>query len=381
MEQLYRDYPNDHEAAAFYALSLVAIEPPTLANRKAAADILEKLFSVEPDHPGAAHYLIHAYDTPELAQLGLAAARRYAQIAPSAPHAVHMPSHIFARLGLWQEDISSNLDSIAAARRGGALHMGDEGQQFHAIDFLAYAYLQSGRESEVPPLIQEMKALPETKDMYVIGYDPRISAIIELSAMYALELHHWSEAASLIPIPVKTGADDSITYWARAIGAARSGNLIQAREDIEKIDTIHKAMLAEKKADWAVDVDQDHKEASAWLAHAEGRNDEGIAQLRPIADKEEGEFEVSEGIPAREMLGDILMEMNRPEEALAEYEADLKVNPNRFNAVYGAARAAELAGAREKAARYYSQLVKDCSDGNSNRPELNLARSFTESRN
>src|SRR5258706_1090833 len=190
MKKVYESYPDDHEAAAFYALSLLASEPhddATFANRKQAAAILEKLFATEPDHPGVAHYLIHSYDKPQLAQLGLPAARRYAQVAPAAPHALHMPSHIFARVGLWQDDINSNLASIAATRKTAAMHMGGEGHQFHAMSFLFYAYLQSGRESDARALMDEVKAMPAMHDMYGVGFDPHLAALAHFEALYPVE--------------------------------------------------------------------------------------------------------------------------------------------------------------------------------------------------
>src|SRR5438105_4302453 len=225
MENMYTKYPDDREAAAFYALSLLASEPDddtTFAARKKAAEVLEKLFAIEPNHPGIAHYLIHSYDKPHLAQLGLPAARNYAKIAPAAPHALHMPSHIFARLGLWQDDINSNLASIVATRKTAAMHMGGEGHQVHAMDFLVYAYLQSGREAEAQRVIEEVKSMPAMKDMYGTGYDPRSFALTLFPVRYALELHRWSEAASLTPVKNATEGDPAITYFARAIGAARS---------------------------------------------------------------------------------------------------------------------------------------------------------------
>jgi tetratricopeptide (TPR) repeat protein len=380
MDTAYQRYPDDREAAAFYALSLLASEPDndtTFANRKQAAAILEKLFAVEPDHPGIAHYLIHSYDKPQLAELGLPAARRYAAIAPAAPHALHMPSHIFARLGLWQDDIDSNLASIAATRKSAAMHMGGEGHQFHAMDFLVYAYLQSGREAEAQQVIDEVKAMPAKKDdMYGMDFDPRTSALVTFSARYALEMHHWTDAASLAPVPGAKTGDSSITYWARAIGAARTGNMAEARKDVAEIETIHSTLLKEKKTSFAEAVDQDHQEASAWLAHAEGNNDEAIKTLRTIAEKEEAEGDEPLAIPAREMLADMMLDMNRPEQALAEYEADLKFNPNRFNGLYGAALAAEKAGKSDKSNNYYARLVKICSGSNSDRPELSHAKAL-----
>lgn len=378
MAKVYAKYPEDHEAAAFYALSLLASEPEndtTFANRKQAGAILEKLFEAEPNHPGIAHYLIHTYDKPQLAQLGLPAARRYAQIAPSAPHAVHMPSHIFARLGLWQDDINSNLASIAATRKATEMHMGGEGHEFHAMDYLVYAYMQSGREADALKVIEEVKAMPPMKDMYGMGYDPRTYALIAFPARYALEMHHWAAAAALTPNADATGGDGSITYWARAIGAARSGNAAQARADIEHIDAIHKTLLDRKKKGAAEAVEQDRKEAAAWLDHAEGKNDAAIASLRGIAEKQEASGDESDyETPAREMVADMLLDMKHPAEALAEYKTSLKFFPNRFDSLYGAAQAAELAGQSSQASEYYAVLVSTCEGGSSMRPELAKAK-------
>jgi tetratricopeptide (TPR) repeat protein len=373
MGRMYQKYPDDREAAAFYALSLLASEPDndtTFTNRKQAAAVLEKLFAVEPDHPGVAHYLIHSYDKPQLAQLGLPAARRYAKIAPAAPHALHMPSHIFARLGLWQDDIDSNVASIAATRKTAAMHMGGEGHQFHAMDFLVYAYLQCGREGEAKKVIDEVAAMPAMKDMYGVGFDMRAYAATKFPALYDLELHRWSEAAELQPVSGATGGDSSITYWARAIGATRTGNLAQARRDIGQMEKIRKQLLADKKKEWADAVETDRKEASAWLKHAQHKDKEATQLLREIAEHEEAVGEESTGIPAREMLADLLLDSKRPAEALTEYETALKFDPNRFNGLSGAARAAEMAGEAEKAKNYYAQLVKVCEGSGSDRPEL-----------
>ena len=380
MEAAYQRYPEDREAAAFYALSLLASEPDndtTFANRKQAAAVLEKLLVVEPDHPGVAHYLIHSYDEPQLAELGLPAARRYAKIAPAAPHALHMPSHIFARLGLWQDDIDSNLASIAATRKTAAMHMGGESHQFHAMDFLTYAYLQSGHEADAQRVIDEVKAMPATKDnMYGMDYDPRAASLVAFSARYVLEMHHWADAAALPLIPGAKTGDNSITYWARAIGAARSGNVADAHKDVAEIDAIHATLLKQKKKGFAEAVEQDRQEGAAWVAHAEGNNDEAVKALRTIAEKEEAEGEEPLAIPAREMLADMLLEMKRPEQALAEYENDLKFNPNRFNGLYGAARAAEMAGKSEKSNAYYAQIVQLCAGSSSDRPELSRAKAL-----
>jgi len=217
--------------------------------------------------------------------------------------------------------------------------------------------------------------MPSMKDMYGKGYDPRVYALAAFPARYALEMHHWAEAASLTPVPEARAGDGSITYWAQAIGAARSGNVAQARIDIEHIDGIHKALLDQKKKGFAEAVDQDRKEAAAWLDHAQGKNEAAIAALRAIAEKQESSGDESDGgIPAREMLADMLLEMKRPAQALAEYKTGLKFFPNRFNSLYGAAQAAEMAGQASEATEYYAVLVKTCEGSNSERPELAKAK-------
>ena len=252
MEQVSSHNPNDHEAAAFYALSLLASEPDhdtTNANRKQAAAILEKLFAEEPNHPGVAHYLIHTYDKPDMAQLGLPAARKYAQLAPAAPHALHMPGHIFARLGLWQDDINSNLASIAATQKETAMHMGGEGHQFHAMDFLVYAYLQVGREADAQKIIDEVRAMPPMHDMYGMGTDPRLFALSAFPADYELELHHWSQAAQLVPVDGASDLEQSTTYVARAIGASRMGDAAQVQKELAQLVAIQKKHDPGKKKD------------------------------------------------------------------------------------------------------------------------------------
>jgi tetratricopeptide (TPR) repeat protein len=376
MQDVYQRNPQDHEAAAFYALSLLASEPDNgsnQGNRKKAAAVLEQVFAAEPNHPGVIHYLIHTYDTQEMAALGLPAARRYAQIAPAAPHALHMPSHIFARLGLWQDDINSNLASIAASRK--YAEMGDEGHEFHAMDFLFYAYMQSGRESDAHQLIEEVKAMPPMKDMYGMGFDPRISELVVFEGMYPLELHKWQEAAALELVPGASIGDESITHWARAIGMAHRGKAADARKEIAEIESIRKKLAEQKKSKSTLDaIDQDRKEAEAWAEYSEGKKEHAISILRSIAEKNPGVYQASDQIPAREMLADMLLEMNRPADALAEYQADLKTNPNRFDSLYGAARAAEQGGQSEKASDYFAQLVKNCEASNSDRPELAEAK-------
>src|SRR5277367_692947 len=376
MEKVYQKYPDDHEAAAFYALSLLASEPQndtTFANRKQAGAILEKLFAEEPNHPGIAHYLIHTYDKPQLAELGLPAARRYAQIAPSAPHAVHMPSHIFARVGDWPDSIQSNLASIAATRKASGMGMGGEGHQFHAMDFLIYAYLQSGREADALKVIDEVKIMPPMH-MGSMDRDMQAFAMSKFPAMYAIELHRWSEAAAL-PVISKAVADDrAYTYWAKAIGCARSGDLAGAKKNLAEIATIHKAYVTQKKTYSAEYADMLEQEASAWVLHGEGKDDAATAALHKVADHEDAVGEEQTSMPAREMLADMLLEMKRPDAALAEYKGDLRFNPKRFNGLYGAAQAAEMAGQASQATEYYAVLVKTCEGSGSGRPELAKAK-------
>ena len=379
MEKLYRRYPEDHEAAAFYALALEESDgddDPRHAKRKQAAAILEKLFAMEPQHPGVAHYLIHTYDVPGMAELGLPAARRYAQIAPAAAHALHMPSHIFARLGMWQEDIDSNVASVAASRNAAATHMGDAGHQFHAMEFLVYAYLQSGREKEARAVIEEVKNLPKMNNMYGTDFDPNLSAQIEYAASYVTELRLWKDAAALPLLTDNSDADSSLTYKARAIGAAHLGDLQAAKVNLAEMKTLHENLVKKKQMGPADAVDADIRVVTAWIDHAQGRNDEALELLRPIAQKDHGLFATDGDIPAHEMMGEILLDMNRPEVALTEYEAELKVSPNRFNSVYGAARAAEQAKHLDQATRYYRQLVASCGRGESTRSELSHAREF-----
>ena len=377
MKKVYESNPDDHEAATFYALSLLASEPhhdETFANRKQAAAILEKLFAVEPDHPGVAHYLIHAYDKPQLAQLGIPAARRYAQVAPAAPHALHMPSHIFARVGLWQDDINSNLASVAATRKTAAMHMGGEGHQFHAMDFLFYAYLQSGREADAQALMDEIAKMPEMHDMYGLGFDPHLAMEANLTALYPLEMRDWPAAAALTPVNVPNTAEESFGYWAKAIGSAHLHQPEEVRKDVAAIAAIHQKFVDDKKKDFAEASEHDLKQAQAWLAFAEGKIDDAVTLLRPIADKEDALGEEPQGIPTREMIADMLLEAKRPQQALAEYQTDLKFNPNRFNGLAGAARSAEESGKQADANEYYALLLKTCEGGHSTRPELGRAR-------
>jgi tetratricopeptide (TPR) repeat protein len=370
MEQVALHHADDREAVVFYALSLLASQPPhdaTFVNRKKAAAILEKVFAEDPNHPGVAHYLIHSYDKPQLAEYGLKAARGYAKIAPASPHALHMPSHIFARLGLWQEDIDSNLASIAATRKTAAMHMGDASHQFHAMDFLVYAYLQSGREAEVLKEIKELDGIRNLDD------DEWAYSVAKFTSLYDLELHRWDDAAKLEPLAGDHRYPNAMILFARAAANARSGKTDVARADVVEIEKIRLSLVGDKKQQAADGVDWLGKEAGAWLAWAEGKGDDGVKTLRAVADDEDAEGDQAD-IPAREMLADMLMQMNRPQEALAEYEKSLKSSPNRFNGLSGAAQAAEKLGKSHQAEGFYGELLKACAGSNSDRPELKRAR-------
>jgi hypothetical protein len=371
MAQLHQKSPNDDEGAAFYALSLVALAEDgdnEMANRKQAIAILQPLFQKHPDNPGMAHYLIHATDTPQLASQGLEAARAYAKIAPASSHALHMPSHIFIRLGLWQDCINSNLAAAAAAAQATRAHLADAGYQFHAMDFLDYAYLQSGQTAKAQALIGELKDVPGA------GTEEITDAQTMFAARNALETHNWKEAASL-PIPkVKLRWQDD-TYFARAIGAARSGDVAAARQDVSQLKKAIAARQAHSKklgygsASPGEAIDQ--IEAEAWLAFAEGKTDAALQKIA-AAVKREAEEVGDRRIPAREMQADMLLELKRPSEALEAYKAALRDSPRRFDSLYGAARAAELAGNNAEAREYYATLVQSCAP-DADRPELKQA--------
>jgi len=379
MEKVYRQYPADEEAAVFYAMSLLTWGPDKnhpLINPEKAIEILNRVFEKNPNHPGVAHYLIHAADAPQLAPLGLAAARRYAQIAPAAPHALHMPSHIFARLGLWQDDIQSNLASLEAARHPVAMHVGAE-NQVHAMEFLEYAYLQIGADQKAEQMVREQAAIGYNQvDKNLVDYLDRTRA--NSPAMYFLEMRHWKDAADLKPDLHAQPYNQAVTYWAHAVAAGHLRNAAAAREAVRQFDAMVEATKRGPHAFRAQYMEVNHDEAAAWLAFTEGRNDDGLKLLRAVAEKQDVEGKGEVELPAREMLADMLLEIGRPEDALREYEKALKTDPNRFNGLAGAARAAELAHQPEKARTYYAQLLENCDYGTqSDRVELGHARSFT----
>ncbi|HTW59611.1 MAG TPA: hypothetical protein VMD99_15900 [Terriglobales bacterium] len=379
MAKLYQRYPSDLEAGAFYALSILAAERPgdtTHEAQKKAVAVLTPLFEREPDHPGLAHYIIHACDSPELAPMGLNAARRYADIASSSAHAVHMPSHIFARLGLWQEDIQANLKSVALTEKSSALYM--RGHELHAMDFLLYAYLQTGQDEAAAHVLDQSrqileKAPPSGDDTGMLEYYGFAAA--HFPAMYDLEMHHWQDAAMLEPAANATADLQMITYWARTIGSARMGEVEATRRNVQKFNAAEEATRKSKYAYTLEGPRSSRGEVDAWLAFAEKRNDEALKLMQQVADTQDKLGKAEVDIPAREMLADMLLELNQPENALSEYEKSMKIDPNRFNGLAGAARAAQEAHQPEKANSYYAQLLKNCDDGkHSDRPELRSAK-------
>lgn len=330
----------DVEAQVFYALALLANASPadkTHAKQKQAADLLEPLDRTYPQHPGIPHYLIHAYDNAELAPRGLPAARAYSQIAPSAPHALHMPSHIFTRLGLWEDSITSNL-----AARQAAHQQGDRGEELHAMDYLVYAYLQSGRDEEAAQVIQQLKNMQQLKASdFKAGY-----ASTAMPVRYAVERGQWADAAGVVP---PTGVPPhvvAIAVWARGVGLARSGHAAEARTEINRLRQIEEQLRTSGNDYWATQVGILTREVMAWSAQADRKPDEAAALMRTAADEEDAieKLPVTPGpiVPAREQLGDLLLEQNHPGLAFKEFQTALVNAPGRRGALQGTARAAEL---------------------------------------
>ena len=389
MSELAAKDPQDKEAAIFHAVALLGTASPgdkTYATEKKAAAILNAILPQTPKHPGVAHYLIHSFDYPALADLALPAARSYAKIAPSSPHALHMPSHIFTRLALWNESIESNLASRAAAReRMKRLHPGATSfEDLHAQDYLAYAYLQGGQDAKAKAVLDEVNAASAfDQQQFAAAY-----ALTAVPARYALERRQWAEAAALTVRPAgfpwaKFSYAEALIWFARGVGAARGGNVAVAREAVDKLAAIQKGLAEGKSAYWAGQVEIQRQAAAAWLARAEKKDEEAVTLLRSAADLEDStdKHPVTPGsvVPAREMLGDLLLELNRPADSLREYEASLKVAPGRFNGIFGAARAAEAAGDRGKARTLYAELVELGKAADPPRAELKAARTFLAS--
>lgn len=389
MAALHKRYPADREASIFYALSQVAAgtqdNDPNFSREKEAAAILNAVLKEEPDHPGVAHYLIHNFDYPPLAELAVPAAQRYATIAPDSPHAQHMPSHIFTRLGMWEESIASNLRSEAAAR---ALMKsegfdGGSNEQLHAMDYLAYAYLQRGQEAEAQRVLADLNKMQKVNlPIFTVAY-----AATAVPVRIALENRRWKEAASLklpdnvaglVPLDTFQWAEAHVVF-ARAVGAARGGDAALARAEIGKLKAIEDALVVPPGTyDWRKQVTIERQVAEAWLASAEGKKDEAVKLMTAAADLDDAteKHPVTPGaiLPAREQLGEVLLEQGRGSDALAAYEASLKRAPRRLVSLYGAARAAKLAGDGTKAGRYYAELAEMTKASDGTRAEIKEAR-------
>ncbi|HEX4227313.1 MAG TPA: hypothetical protein VHZ07_01495 [Bryobacteraceae bacterium] len=386
MAKLSREYPDDVDAAAFYALSLLAAKKPSDSNldhERAALAVLTPLFAKYPDHPGLAHYIIHACDNPELAQEGLHAAQRYGSIAPSAAHSAHMPAHIFARLGMWQPDIDANVASVRAAEKAFKDHPSALFDQLHANDFLLYAYLQSGQDANAKGVVERTAALlTRSKSMKMAGMS--MSEMIpdyqeEFPTIYDLEMRDWKAAAALIPASGAPPEIQIFTYWARTVADGHLRQSDAARADLAKYRALAEQVKSGKHAYFAESTGAQvaYNEVLAWAAFAEGNSDKAIPPIRAAADLQDkvGQGEVD--IPAREMLADMLLEMHRPQEALVEYDKALKASPNRLNGLFNAGRAAEAAGDKARAAKYYSALMQATGNGaRSTRVEFAHVKTF-----
>ncbi len=382
MERVTREYPEDMEARIFYALAVNQTAVPTdktYAQQLKAAGILEPLYRDHPSHPGLAHYIIHAYDHPPLAEKALDAARRYASLAPAVPHALHMPSHTFTRVGYWRESIETNRRSAEAARKSSTA-----GEELHALDYQTYAYLQLAQDDEARRVLDVAMTLAGSAEGIAIGATGAGAfAVAAIPARYALERGAWTEAAALPVRSASTPFTEAMTHFARALGAARSGAPKAATADIARLAELRDRLVAQPDAYWAEQVDIQRRVALAWVAFAEGRRDEGLTEMRAAADAEDGtdKAAISPGplAPARELLGYMLLEAGQPKAALAEFETAVAKEPNRFRGLYGAGRAAEATGDLDRARQHYSQLIEVVGEGASDRPELRHIRQITRS--
>ena len=374
MEALAGRYPQDDEAQIYYALALdVAASPAdkTYANQLKAAAILEEIAKRKPQHPGVAHYLIHSYDYPPIAEKGLEAAKRYSAIAPAAPHAQHMPSHIFTRVGYWKESIAANAASVRAA--GADKEYGD---QLHGQDYMVYAYLQLAQDKNARAVVDEMASLT--------GFNPNAPganfALAASPARYMVERGDWSGAAELAVRPNRFPHVMAITHFARALGAARSGKPDAAKADIAKLAELRDALREAREAYWAEQVSIQHQAASAWVLFAEGKLADALKAMSAAADAEDKteKSPVTPGplAPARELYGSMLLERGMAKEALAAFEATLKKEPNRLGAAIGAAKAAETAGDAAKARQHYAAAVGLAENADPVRAEIAAARAF-----
>jgi tetratricopeptide (TPR) repeat protein len=379
MAGVHAAFPDDREASVLYALALQATadsNDKTYSKQLESAAILEPVFAEQPNHPGAAHYLIHAYDYPELAPRALPAARRYGVIAPAMPHALHMPSHTYIAVGMWQDSIESNLLAAAAARKLGWVQ-----EEMHSMDYLVYAYLQGAQGGAAQAVVGHLSGVTVGDAARTLPVDYALAAA---PARFALEQRRWADAASLAPRASRFPATQALTHYARAIGAAHAGAPADVEKEVQKLAEIRDALLQAKQDYWAKQVEVQRRTAEAWLAQASGDTPRAMELMRSAVDLEESTYKhpITPGqlLPARELLGDLLLEAGQPGPALAEYEISLRFNPNRFNSLYGAARSAELAGTPDKAAVYYRQLLELSQTGDGVRPEIRRAQLFLAGR-
>ena len=378
MEQLAQRYPNDDEAQIYYALALNTSASPadkTYANQLKGAAILEPIAIRQPQHPGVAHYLIHLYDYPPIAEKGLEAARRYAKVAPAAAHAQHMPSHIFTRVGYWKDSISSNVESSRVASADKEGH-----DQLHAMDYLVYAYLQLGQDKKAAAVIDEMNTVTGFTETFIAGP----YALAASPARYAVERDDWMAAAALQVRASPLANVQAITYFARALGAARSGNPDAAKADIAKLAELRDKLRDAKDAYWSEQVDIQQQVATAWVLYAEGKRDDALKAMSAAADAEDKseKHPVTPGAPkpARELYGVMLLESGNAKDALVAFEATLKKEPNRLGAYVGAAKAAEKSGKSAKAQEYYSKVVAIADAADNSRTDVADARAFLAKR-
>jgi tetratricopeptide (TPR) repeat protein len=382
MRRLCDRFPEDFEAQIFHALAVLAVgyanpTDTTLSNQLEAARVLEKLWKKNPQHPGVAHYLIHSYDYPAYAERGLTAARSYSSIAPWVPHALHMPSHIFTRLGMWDDSIAANRSAADASRAYAALRQREatEAEELHALDYMAYSYLQEGQDAKTKEIVDFAASVRKTNPEleFTAAY-----ALASIPARYALERNAWSEAGALrvpaLPHWRSFPFMEALIEYSHALGRAHTGDLEGARQAIARMAQLRDATTDPKFDYFKRQLDLQIQAASAWLAYGEGKKEDAVALLRRLADAEDtlGKHPVSPGalVPAREQLGDLLLKLNQPKEAQREFEAALKIYPGRFRGLYGAAQASAQIGEKEKARRYSAKLIEQTAKGDGSRSEL-----------
>jgi tetratricopeptide (TPR) repeat protein len=380
-DRLHRSYPDDVDAAAFYALAHLATAPKndkTFAHQKKAGKLLENLHEENPDHPGLFHYIIHAYDNPLLARQALEIAKAYDKIAPDVPHALHMPSHIFVRLGYWPDAVSWNLRSGNAALKQ---PVGDKTSMHyaHALDYIIYSYLQQGQDGKAQEVVNTIAKVSDFQPSFVSAY-----ALAAVPARYYLERGDWTNAAKLkvhqrasFPWDKYPGAE-ALTHFARGLGAARSGNIKDANESVTALDKLHSQLENSGDIYWAQQVAVQRKSVKAWIAYANGKKEQALQLMREAADQDDAldKHPVTPGaiLPARELLGDMLLLTNKPKDAVIAYESCLEISPNRFNCLYGAARSADLIKDKKKAQQYYSTINEMTRESDATRPSIKQAR-------